>query len=221
MNSSQSDWTGDAALHALGRLPEDEAADLEDASRESAELQEELAELRQTAAMLGVGDVGSVGAAPTPPRDLPERIIAAVADTRRQRGRTVRRRIAAVAVGAAAATVVVIALVAMLADDRSQPEFAVFEITADQVDGRYALEGNAVGTSITLEFEGLDQETLYWLWLTDAYGQRSSAGTFVGDGGGGSVVMLQSGLPLESAARIWVTDEVDDVVLDSELEDGT
>ena len=72
------------------------------------------------------------------------------------------------------------------------------------------------GTEIALEADGLDAGDWYWLWLTDADGDRVGAGTFQGTGGDIDVT-LTAALGLEDARRIWVTDGDDEVVLDARL----
>jgi hypothetical protein len=70
------------------------------------------------------------------------------------------------------------------------------------------------GTQIELEVAGLDGDgDIYWLWLSTDDGQRVAAGTFSGDG----TVHMAAALPLDKAARVWVTNADDAVVLDAQL----
>ena len=71
----------------------------------------------------------------------------------------------------------------------------------------------AWGTQIALEVDGLARraDDVYWLWLSTSDGDRVAAGTFSGDGH----MQMSAALPLDEAARVWVTDADDDVVLDA------
>ncbi len=67
---------------------------------------------------------------------------------------------------------------------------------------------------MALDVDGLAHDgDVYWLWLSTADGQRVAAGTFSGDG----TVHMAAALPLGKAARIWVTDGNNAVVLDAQL----
>jgi hypothetical protein len=172
-----------------------------------------LAELQRTASVLPLVDPVALQTRPAPPPDLADRILRQVRDERRARRARRRRRIATVAGAAAALAIAVGTVVVGSRDHADRNEFA---IEAPGVDGSFSIEGNGEGTAVTLVHEGLDPKDVYWLWLTDASGDRVSAGTFHGSDDRSSLV-LQSAMSADDAVRIWVTDEHDEVVLDSEL----
>jgi hypothetical protein len=173
-----------------------------------------LGELRGTAAVLPLVDPEALGERPVPPPDLADRIVRQVRGERRDR-RVRRRTRSLIVLGAAAALVLVVGIGVVIARD-SGPSTHEFAIEAAGVDARYALEANDEGTAVRFEHQGLDPEDVYWLWLTDASGQRVSAGTFHGSTDR-STLVLQSAMASDRAVRIWVTDENDAVVLDDQI----
>jgi hypothetical protein len=78
------------------------------------------------------------------------------------------------------------------------------------------LRPHASGTEVVFHVSGLHQGEYYWLWLTGADHDRIAAGTFRGTAAPADLVM-NAGLPLSEARRIWVTDEHNQVVLDQLL----
>ena len=123
-----------------------------------------------------------------------------------------------VALAAAAVLVVAVGVGALAVsrdDDAPSGTSVAFPATAEAT-GSARLTARDTGTEIALEADGLDAGDWYWLWLTDADGDRVGAGTFQGTGGNIDVT-LTAALGLEDARRIWVTDGDDKVVLDARL----
>ena len=105
-------------------------------------------------------------------------------------------------------------LVANLGDDA---ETTTVEFPAtDGVTAHADLRGSAHGTEVRLEASGLEADAVYWLWLTDDGGERVGAGTFRG-ADDEVAVTLTGALSLADTVRIWVTDEADSVVLDTQV----
>jgi anti-sigma-K factor RskA len=206
---------GDVALLAIGRLDASDVARVQAHVDGCAACRAALHELRSIAEVLPLVDAAPIPAPAAPPADLADRILRQVRDERRAHDARRRRHVTAVAAAAAIALLVVIAGFVVIARDDS-PTTHDFAVEAPGVDGSFSIQANAEGTAVTLVHEGLDPEDVYWLWLTDASGQRVSAGTFHGSTDRSSLV-LQSAMTADAAVRIWVTDEDDAVVLDSQL----
>lgn len=209
-------WRGALAARALGTADDAGAAGAAGAVALDAHLdgcadcRAELEELRSTAAAVSLADPDRVGSpAPADPA-LADRIVARVAH---EAAVARRRRAGRVLVGVAAAAAVVVAgVVAVVAGD-SSPSGSRIEFA----EGSSAtLHERAWGTEVTLEAEGFDDGEVYWLWLTDASGDRVTAGTVLGTGRP-LTATFASALPTDDAVRIWVTDEDDAVVLDATI----
>jgi hypothetical protein len=210
------EWRGDVAMLALGRL------DAADTVRTQAHVdgcescRRALAELQPTASMLALVDPETVLSVAVPPPDLADRIVRQVRDEQRARRRRRRRHVVTATLAAAAMFLVVLGTAVVIATRNGGSSPREFAVESPGVDASFSLEPNREGTAVRLEHQGLDPEAVYWLWLTDASGERVSAGTFHGSTDRSSLV-LQSAMPIDQAVRIWVTDEDDGVVLDSQL----
>jgi hypothetical protein len=128
-----------------------------------------------------------------------------------------RRLIRAAAVAAAAAAVLTVAVV--WAGDGEDGRAGIELAGTDGSSGSALLSARPWGTEVILDVTGLDEGEVYWLWLTDAGGQRVTAGTITGTGDAMHAV-LASAVPASEAARIWMTDEDDRVVLDAVIVEG-
>jgi anti-sigma factor RsiW len=208
------EWRGDVAALAIGRIEPADAVRVQAHVDGCATCRTALAELRRTAAMLPLVDAQLLLVEPTPPSDLPDRILRQVRDERRAR-RARRRNHRVIGALAGAAAIIAIVAIAVLTRDTGSAS-RDFALEAPGVDATFALHANAGGTAVELDHRGLDAEDVYWLWLTDATGDRVSAGTFHGSPARSSVT-LQSAMTVDEAVRIWVTDEHDEVVLDAQL----
>jgi hypothetical protein len=118
---------------------------------------------------------------------------------------------------AAAAVLVVVAGIAAAAtfggggDDRRAGTVALSG--AGGAHGSATLTARAWGTEVHVELEGLVAGEVYWLWVADADGDRVAAGSLRGTGRR-STAVLAAGMDAAEAARVWVTDERDGIVLD-------
>jgi hypothetical protein len=203
---------GALAMRALGRADELDAA-LDDHLAGCPDCRAELADLTDTAGGVLLVDPATPRDNTHPPLDLPVRILAQVGA---EAARRQHRRIGAIA----AAIVLVLAgagfMVARFGGGPASDATEI-ELTGEQgATGTATLEAHAWGTEVGFEAEGLEAGEVYWLWLTDAGGQRVGAGTFVGTDGAMQAV-LASALPTADARRIWLTDEADVVVLDATI----
>ncbi len=97
----------------------------------------------------------------------------------------------------------------------SKTQYVAFSHAPAGVAASAELTPASWGTQIELEVAGLDGDNdIYWLWLSTEDGKRVAAGTFSGDG----TVHMAAALPLDKAARVWVTNVDDAVVLDAQLD---
>jgi hypothetical protein len=132
------------------------------------------------------------------------------------RGRAAARWWAAGGGVLAAAAAIVVALLVVSGSDTDDQEQIAFSLAPAGVDASFSLTEKPYGTEIELDVAGMP-EGRYWLWLTDASGVRTSAGTF--RGGDDATLTFTTGLPTDDAVRIWVTNALDDgeVVLDADV----
>jgi hypothetical protein len=214
MTDAARDDRPDLAALALGRLDGAEQAALEARLEADPELRRELSELRALVDLLTLVDGERLGEPGGPPDHLETAVVEAVA-REQERARRRRRRRTALVSGIAAAVLVVALLVGLsLGGDES--DTSPFETTSEGAAGAFAIEAQPWGTEIELDVTGLTRGEIYWLWLSDADGNRSGAGTFRGSPDDQTLTMA-SALPVAEAARIWVTDEDDAIVLDAAL----
>ena len=180
------------------------------------ECRAELADLRSVANALSLADPEHVGTSrvePTPM--LAEQVRLRVARERNTKRARTRNRL----VAATAATIAIaagIAAFAIVGPTSSPPvKGRTVALVAHEGAGATAtLRPRNAGTEVKFHVSGLHDGDVYWLWLTDASGQRLAAGTFKGTGTRTDLVMT-AGLPLRDVRRIWVTDEGDRVVMDA------
>jgi hypothetical protein len=177
-----------------------------------ADCRAELEELRSTAAAVALADPERLHVRPAAP-PLADQIVARVAhEAAAGRRRRAGRVLGGVAV-AAAAIVAVVVTSSLASDDGDGRDGNRIEFAGGDTA---VLTERAWGTEVTLEVEGFDDGEVYWLWLTDAGGDRVGAGTVRGTGGPLTAVFA-SAMPTDDARRIWVTDEDDAVVLDAQI----
>lgn len=217
---------GDLAALVLGRL--DASADAAIAVQAHLDgcpaCRLERRDLESLASLLPLAELARLDDTPAPSADLATRIAAGIeaeiaaeiAAERRRRRRTRRGRVAAGIVAVAAVVTVAFGLASMLGGGEPRPPMREFAISTPGTSGHFALRANPAGTTIDVDHHGLDPDERYWLWLTDSSGKRVSAGTFSGAAISEPLV-LQAALPLDDAARIWITDADDHVILDSTL----
>jgi hypothetical protein len=178
---------------------------------------EELLELERVAATLRLVDPDRLSNPPHPPATLANDVATAIASVRREHVQPSRWRSVVVgALAAAAAFLVMIGIVAVATRSDGGPgaQHVAFAQAPPGVEASADLTSTQWGTQVSLDVDGLAHDgDVYWLWLSTADGDRIAAGTFSGDG----TVQLAAALPLDKAARIWVTDGKDAVVLDAQL----
>jgi anti-sigma factor RsiW len=137
------------------------------------------------------------------------------------RSRSVRRRVAVAVLATAAAVVVALPAIGVLRDSSSgsHPDEVALAAkdTAPGASATAELRPQPHGTAIELTCAGLDEGKVYALWLADASGTRTPAGTFVADGDGNASLDTATALPREQAVKIWITDPSDTTVLAAPL----
>jgi anti-sigma-K factor RskA len=174
-------------------------------------------------ALLQYADPAEVEAPAEPPPDLEDRIIARV---RAERGARVVdisarrwRRPALLAAAAAIVAVLVlgVGLLSGIGDD--SPSGRTVELAGAEagLSGSVELRQEDDETVLRIVASGLEPDQVYAAWLAPEGGDKQAAGTFRPDDDGDVEVELLSGFPLESAARVWVTDPAGETVLNAPL----
>lgn len=208
-------WRGELAGRALGRPDPDVDPGLDAHLDGCPDCRSDLEELRAAAAAAALADPEGLRVTASPPT-LADRIVDRVAGEAASARRSQRERLLLGVAGAAAAVVVAVALVFGLTRHDGGETLRIELTGADRVEASAVLAARPWGTEVILEVSGLDEGEVYWLWLTDAGGERVAAGSLMGTGERSRVV-LGSALPADEARRIWLTDEADEVVLDAEI----
>ena len=203
-------WRGALAARAMGFTDSASDVGLDAHIDACATCRTELDDLHTVALALGLADlerlhVGSAGP------DLETRIVQRIAaESKAAR----RQRWFRAAAGTAAA---VLLLAAVVVDVGRGDGRQVVLAAGKGAQGSAALLDRPWGTEVRLEVTGLDAEEVYWMWLSDADGERVAAGTMRGTDGEATAA-LASALPLDEARRIWMTDEDGEVVLDARID---
>lgn len=207
-------WRGALAARALGLT--DPASDVGlDAHLDAcAECRTELDDLHTVALALSLADPERLHTGTAAGPDLEERIVQRIATESRAAR---RQRWFRAAAGAAAAALLLLAVVVVNLGGEEGRQVVL--AAGDGAQGSAALLDRPWGTEVRLHVAGLDSEEVYWLWLSDAEGERVAAGTMTGTDGDARAV-LASALPLDQARRIWMTDEDGEVVLDARIDPG-
>ena len=216
MSDACREWRGELAATAAGRPDPDKHPALVAHLDGCVHCRQELAELERVAATLRLVDPDRLSNPPHPPATLANDVVTAVASVRREPAQRSRWRTVAVGALAAAAAFLVMLGVVAVATRSSGPDaqHVAFAQAPPGVEASADLTPTEWGTQVALDVDGLAHDgDVYWLWLSTADGQRVAAGTFSGDG----TVHMAAALPLGKAARIWVTDGNNAVVLDAQL----
>ncbi len=179
-----------------------------------ADCRHELSELRRTVRALPAASLEHLDTDHMPSTDLADRITRSAREERHHTRHRRGRRAARVLAGVAAAAIVALVSFALVRIDDTSAALQPFATAPNGAIATFGLEKNNQGTKILLRQRGLDPARVYWLWLTDASGQRFSAGTFRGTAHD-ETITLQSALPLDQTVRVWCTDSDTAVVLDS------
>jgi hypothetical protein len=150
------------------------------------------------------------------PPTLTDRNVERVAEEAATARRYQRKPLLLGVAGTAAAIVAAVVLAFGVTGDDGDETLRIELAGVDPVEASAVLTARPWGTEVILDISGLDEGEAYWMWLTDAGGDRVVAGSFTGTGERTRVV-LGSALPTDEARRIWMTDEADEVVLDAEI----
>ena len=214
MNDECRPYRGDLAAYALDRLDGDDHTRLLAHLDGCVPCQRMLGELRATSGALAFASLEHLDSNDAPSIDLAERIARSVRDERRHVRNSRMRRVAVAVIGVAAVMLLGVGLFRMVRDGDVTPALQPFATAPNGATATFGLAKNDQGTKIVLRQSGLDPGRVYWMWLTDASGQRYNAGTFRGSDHE-ETITLQSALPLDQTVRVWCTDSNTDVVLDS------
>ena len=207
-------FRGELASVALDRSEDDGRARTLAHVDGCADCRHELSELRRTVCTLPAASLEHLDTDHMPSTDLADRITRSAREERHHSRHRRDRRAMRVLVGVAAAAIVALVSFAVVRIDDTSVALQPFAIAQNGAIATFGLEKNDQGTKILLRQRGLDPARVYWLWLTDASGQRFSAGTFRGTAHD-ETITLQSALPLDQTVRVWCTDSDTAVVLDS------
>lgn len=211
------DWRGELAATAAGVPDADKELALNAHLDGCRHCREELVELQRVASTLTLVDPDRLANPPRPPASLAGDVVAKVAELRQRRIRSTRWRNTVVGgLAAAAVFAIILGIVGVtLGRNDDSSRYVAFSKVPAGVAASAELSPTSWGTQIELEVAGLDTDgDIYWLWLSTADGDRVAAGTFSGDG----TVHMAAALPLDKAARVWVTNADDAVVLDAQLD---
>jgi len=212
-----------------GNLSGEREAEFEAHTRTCAGCAREVRELSSVATRLHDVDLDldAVARFDAPPGALGPRVTQAVERARTEEStvrplHSRRRRSSRIALAVLAAAVV-LAAVAFVGLNRSSPGTRPEQVAlapkavAPGASATAALRPQAYGISIDLKVAGLDDGTVYALWLADASGTRSPAGTFVAGPDGKAAIDTSTALPRDRAVKIWITDPTDTTVLAAPL----
>ncbi len=204
-------WREQLGSYALGHLDDDEAASVRAHLQGCPSCRRELDELVPVARRLSLASPETVVAAPAPPAELGDRVVARVLGERRERRS--RRRGARLRLGGAAAfagaalAAVIIAL--WPGDERGAPrvtptgEAVAFRGLPAKMQARATLTPRAWGTAIAMDVEGVRPGLRCEVWLNTRSGRRVPAGSFrYVDRYDGSHVVLASSLSRADAVSV-------------------
>jgi hypothetical protein len=203
-------WRGDLAARALGRAEPARDPGLDAHLDGCADCRAELEDLLAMADALALADLRSLTPA-RPDPTLGERVVTKVTSELRVARRRRRARAGAAVAAAAALALAVVAISDAGGNDPASQRIALSG--ADDVGGQAELTARSWGTEVELDASGLEDGEVYWVWLSSDGGDRVVAGTLTGTGGEVRAV-LASAVPYDHAARVWMTGEDDQVVLD-------
>lgn len=175
-------WRELLGAYALGHLATDERVALEAHVDGCAACREELEELRPVVGALPAADAAHLGAPPSPPAGLGDRVATAIRDARRAQ---VKRRWRLGVAGVAAAAIVVATTLAVSSavrpsrgSDREEFAFPVLPAGVVATAFLYPPEEGTPGVEVWLEVEGLKAGS-YNIWVERAStGERVKCGSF-------------------------------------------
>jgi Putative zinc-finger len=199
------EWRELLGVYALGHLSEDERAGLEAHLEGCPECRAEARSLQDVAALLPAADPTRFGPAPQPPRELGERVMAAVGGEKRTRTRRRRLRLGfGLGAATAAATAVVLLLVLGGGGEKAPEQHVGFGALPDGIEISAMLEPHAFGTEIHMYVSGVRSGTLCRVFLRGPGGRHYPAGSFRYRWGEDSDAVLSSALDLSRTEAIGV-----------------
>lgn len=182
----------------------------------------EIAELAPLVPALRGVDPERLGALPSPPAGLGERVLTSIRQGRQQHVR--RTLVTRVGSGllVAAALAGAFFLGARLTPDAEPvagPRVIALDVrlAVDGVQADAGLVRHTWGTELKLEATGLEDGGAYTVTFIRNDGTEVPGGTFLGTGGNAVRCSLNAALPLDDASRVTITDEVGAVVLDADV----
>jgi hypothetical protein len=173
-------WRERLGAYALGQLPDSERAATEAHLEGCPDCRAEAEALSPMATMLRRADPERLSPAPTPPRDLGDRIARRIAA---ERGATRRRRLRlGIAMGAATAAATAAVLLAVFISGGSTPhattQTVAFNNVPHGVSVNASLASKPWGSDVSVRVRGFRPGTLCTVWLRRSDGKRVPAGSF-------------------------------------------
>jgi hypothetical protein len=199
------EWRESLGAYALGHLPDDERAGLEAHLEGCPECRSELESLESVARLLPLADPERLGAEPSLPRGLGDRVMASIAAERKVSRRRRRRFGFALSGVAAAAAAAVLAIFVLSGGGEEAPaqHITFTELPAKMKIGA-RLEPRPFGTEVHVYVKGVRSGELCRVFLEAKDGTRLSAGSFRYRWGDDSQATLSSGLDLARTEAIGI-----------------
>lgn len=208
-------WREQLGAYALGVLPEDQLAGLQEHLATCDRCRTELLELTPVAVALRDVDAAVVNDPEEPPADLRVRVFALLDRERQHQRRTdLARRLTAVA---AAIALVAIGSLLRPAPAAAPTEAVALTVNDDTIAADAELINHTWGTEVILEATGLGAGDEYVLEFETTAGERVAGGTFLGVGERPLTCRMNAALLREDATGFTVTDAQGVTVLEAEL----
>ena len=211
----------------MGNLSDERRVEFEAHTRSCVGCAGEVRELSSVTSQLRESDIdlGAIAEYDAPPADLGSRVSQAIehasaapSNVRQLDSRRRARRVSlAVLVAAVILAIAFVGLGKSTPGNHPEQVALAAKPVAPGASATAALRSQAYGISIHLNVAGLDEGTVYALWLADATGARSPAGTFVAGHDGRAALDTSTALPRDVAVKIWITDPSDTTVLAAPL----
>jgi putative zinc finger protein len=199
------EWRESLGAHALGQLPEAEAAALEAHLEGCVECRAERDSLAGVARLLPLADPAHFQTAPAPPPALADRVAATIrGEKRAQRRRRIRLGFSLSGATAALAAAA-LAIFILPGGSSAEPEQHVsFGALPPGLHIAATLEPHAYGTEIHMYVKGAPSGTLCRVFVRGPGGERQSAGSFRYRWGTDSDATLSAALDLSRTRAIGV-----------------
>lgn len=199
------EWRESLGAYALGQLDEAEGAGLRAHLEGCPKCRAELASLESVAKLLPLAEPEHLGAVPTPPAGLGDRIAARIASEGRSERRRRRRRGFALGGAGAAVAATLLAIFVLGGGDGGPPERHVhFTSLPPKMKIGATLIPHAYGTEIHVYVKGVRSGALCRVFLRSPSGDRLPAGSFRYRWGEDSNAVLSSALDLSRTAAIGI-----------------